>query len=531
MPVAVVSLERTMPQSDRVYAGSVRSWKVEDITFEVEGRVEWVLEPGTQIEGPIYKSNGELSPGTQIAQLDESRFLTALQSAQTQVGIAELKRDGIQTRIAEALPTEIRAAEVELKQAQSDVERNQRLVDRNAGAVKNLEAARTARDTAQAKLDGLKARALEAKAELKSAEAAIAQAMLSVKDAERDIKDTKLHAPFRGQLAAIHVVPGSLAGKQSKVATVQMMNPIKVELEISAEASRRIKLGDNLNVTFSTGGREPETAEASVYAIAPSADNATRTFTLTLLVANRKLPPEVPEGLAAAELATTTALWRVGLGILPPSDKNAYYMPENGLHTDSTGDYVWRVTNFKAGEPTQRVLKVEKLYVKLGDESVPFLGQTRFRTVSILPDQRFQPELDLFAIDLVVDGQRPKEWSGDTMLLDKGTRWLLRPGDVVEVVLSTENTQPGFFLPIEAIHEQSGRTSIFVVEEEGTFQKVKQVQVTISEIQGDRTTTVRRVEAVSDDTKLDGARVVVEGTHYLTDGQEVVITQVSEEWQ
>ena len=525
LPVTVMQLMETTPSNGRLYVGSVRSWKIEDIAFEVDGRVEWVVEPGTPIEGRTYKADGDLlSPGTQIAQLDDERFLTALESAKSEVKIETLRRDGIQLQVDESLPAEIASAKSQHDLATTEYQRNQRLVAQNAGARKNLNKAKAALDETQAALDGLSAKLLLTKADVKSAEAGIEQAIQAQKDAQRNLDDTKLYSAFRGKIAAIHVVPGSLASQQAKVATIQMMNPIKVELEVSAETSRHVQLGETVTLTLSTAADQPQTAEASVYAISPSADNATRTFTLTLLVVNRKMESEIPEGIDAASAASTSGLWRVGLGILPPTDDGTYYMPEDGLHSDNRGDYVWRVTNFAATEPTQRVLSVEKLYVKPGDVSVPFLGKVRFRTVSIRPDQNFKPDADLFASDLFVGGEQTSEWTGVTMLFEHGSRWLLRPGDVVQVDLAGKDAVPGLFVPIEAIQESSGRTSVFVIESTGDGSTVKEVEVRVPNDQGSQATSARRIEPTTESINLEGQNIVVEGVHYLIDGQTVVVT-------
>ena len=355
--------------------------------------------------------------------------------------------------------------------------------------------------------------------------------MQAQKDAQRNLDDTNLYSAFRGQVAAIHVAPGSLAGKQSPVATIQMMNPIKVELQISAATSRRMELGRTLTLSLTTAVDRQETAEATVYAIAPSADNATRTFTLTLLVLNRKVELEIPESIDAGSIASTPNLWRVGLDILPPTDEGVYYMPENGLHSDDKGDYVWRVINFKADAPTQRVLKVGKLYVKTGDVSMPFLGKARFRTVEVLPKQDFDPANDLFASDLLVNGERSRDWVGDTMLLDQGSGWLLRPGDVVQVDLSRQIGKAGLYVPIEAIHETAGRTSVFVVDTSGDKSTVKEIEVSVVDDHGPQVKSILRVEPATENIDLEGRQIVVEGVHYLVDGQQVAVTRVTGEDQ
>ena len=187
-----------------------------------------------------------LSEGTQVAQLDEQRFQTALESAKSKVRIETLRRDGLQLQLDESLPAEIRSAEAKFNLAQTELNRNQRLVQQGAGSGKKLDAAQAEFDAARSALDGLNAKLAQAKAEVQSAAAGIEQANQAVIDAQRNLNDTRLFSAFPGQVADVQVVPGSLAGPGSQVATVQMMNPIKVDVEVSAELSRRLVVGEEI---------------------------------------------------------------------------------------------------------------------------------------------------------------------------------------------------------------------------------------------------------------------------------------------
>lgn len=523
LPITVLTLTESTPSSNRLYTGAVRSWKIEDIAFEVSGRVNWVVEPGMEVEGRTFRADGTLlSPGTQLAQLDEQRYQSALEAAKSSVRIETIRRDSLQVQVDESLPAEIASARSQYDLALSEVQRNERLVQQNAGSGRNLNAARADFDSAKAKLDGLNAKLLQAKADVLSAEAAIEQAIQSQNDAQRDLSDTRLYSAFPGQVAATHVVPGSLSGPNSTVATVQMMNPIKVELEISADKSRQMMQGDNITLSLTTSEDTVETVEAAVYSIAPSADNATRTFTLTLLVVNRQVRIALPEGVTGTALATTPNLWRVDLDILPDVPEGVYYMPESGMRTDAQGNYVWRVTNLSAGESSKRVLKVAKLYVSPGGIRVPFLGQAFFRTVEVLPGQEFNPAADFFATDVLVGGEPSQGWSGDRLVLGTDQRWLLRPGDLVQVDLSGQANSTGIYVPVEAINEESGRTFVYVVKGD----VVEKIEVQASNIVGK---SLHRITPIDESVNLAGMKIAVEGVHYLQDGQKVAIVGTSGE--
>ncbi len=517
LPVTVMQLSETTPRAKRLYSGSVRSWKSEDLTFQVDGRVKWVLEPGTPVEGRTFRNDGSiLSMGTQIAQLDQERFVTAVESARSKVRIETLRRDGLQIQVESSLPAELSAAQVQFELAQKERDRNERLVQQNAGAGKNLDRAIADFNLAKSKIDELKAKLLQAKAEVRSADAAIEQAQQALQDAERDLENTRLYSAFPGQIAAVQVVPGSLAGPNATVATVQMMNPIKVEVEISAEMSREMLPGENLTLGLITGQRKQQTVEASVYSIAPSADNSTRTFTLTLLVVNKLFDDADDDPSTSASRAKTRNLWRLGLGILPPVPSGMYYMPAKAIYADGKGDFVWKVTNFGADDPVQSTLRVEKLYIKRGDTRVPFLGKTEFQTVEVLPNQDFKPQRDLFTMELVIDGEETTEWDGDTVYLQRGQRWMLRPGDLAQIDLAREPQPRGIYVPVTAVHEDAGNTYVFLAED-GV---AKKTEVSVDNVVG---SSRHRITPVNDGINLRGKQIVVEGVHYLLDNQPISV--------
>lgn len=523
LPVSVILLSEQQPKTSRTYAGSVRSWKTENIAFEVSGRVKWVVEPGTEIEGRTYDPDGNvLSSGTQIAQLDDERFVSAVEAAKSQEEIAILQRDSVQVQIDSVLPAEIAAAKSDLELAQSEFARNKRLVAQGAGSRKSLEQAKSSAEAAQSKLDGLNAKLKQTRAELKSADASIAAASQALKDAKRDLADTKLYSAFRGIVADVFVVPGSLSNSSSEVATIQMMNPIKVEMEISSEMSRTIQVSDTIPLRLKTPDNKQETVQSTAYAIAPSADNATRTFKLTLLVGNRKVEAPLPVELRDKTFARAKSLWRVDLDILPETEDGIWYMPANGIYEDDRGSFVWKVADLKIGEPVRRVLTLKKLYVNPGDVSIPFLGKMRFRTVEIAPGQEFDPKADFFVGEVRIAGGDTKTWAGGKMLLDAGDRWLLRPGDVVDVDLTPQSQAAGIYVPIEAIHEDAGETFVFTVESSDNQTVARRVKIDVIAEDSGHATSLQRIQSL-DGKPLAGSLVVTEGVHYLADGEAVNI--------
>ena len=88
----------------------------------------------------------------------------------------------------------------------------------------------------------------------------------------------------------------------------------------------------------------------------------------------------------------------------------------------------------------------------------------------------------------------------------------------VQVDLSGETIQAGFYVPVEAINEDSGRTYVYAVNGDA----VERIEVRVSNAVG---RSQHRIEAVDDSVDLDGRQIVVEGVHYLLDGQKVSVVE------
>ena len=73
-PVTVLELREINPIKPLQLTGSVNSWKDEDISFEVDGRVEWIVEMATNLEGRWKEDNVVNVQGDVLARLDERSY-------------------------------------------------------------------------------------------------------------------------------------------------------------------------------------------------------------------------------------------------------------------------------------------------------------------------------------------------------------------------------------------------------------------------------------------------------------------------
>ena len=524
-PVTVQTLRKQAPPEASLVSANVGSWKTERIGFEVGGRVEWVVEPNTQIEGRIKDQEGEiLIEGTPVARIDEEPYRLKLASAKARVAQSKQQIAAAEIEFNNTIPAQIVSAEAEKKLAQSNYDRTKGLRERNAVSQSELDRDAANLSVAEAKLAQLQATLNAKKEEVASLKAQLLEAQQTERDAERDLENCTLYASFNGQIAEVAVVPGSVVSVGQEVAMLQMIDPIKVEVEVSAADSRRLRHRQRIPVmvTLPDGGQE--VAEGFLYQIDSVADSATRTFTMTILLLNER----VTDREVNSQIALTDQLWRLDFKFLPGRKEGQLFVPERGLLKDDNGHWLWKVENVEIGEafPADRILKVTRLPVKLGDMRIPFLGNWFFQEV-IIEDKNFDPDRNFVTSSLRVQTRTPEEWDGDTVFLSSEGQWKFRPGDVVRVDLSSEDLTDGYFVPMETIVREDGQSFLYVVEEEGREPKVRKLEIQVVEAGENNSSSMRRIKPVGN-SSLEGLKYVAQGAHYLRDGEAVKVVPAAE---
>lgn len=533
-PVSTLTLTQTRPGVTAEVAGSVVSWKTEQIGFEVGGRVRRVIEPNETVEGRVVANHHKgklLSPGTPLAELDDERFQIAVQSARAGIEIIRRQIEAVQIDIAQRLPAEISAAEAERQRAELDLGRHRALVAKSATTQSQLDQAEAAMATTEANLARSKAELASRQAELRSLEAQALQAEQRLADEQRNLENTVLYSSFPGQVAATHIAPGSYVQPGDPAVTVQLMDPVLIEFELSAEASRGFQHGDSLRVRTIDQNKQPHELYASVYMTDAAADPQTRTFTVRLFARNQRMQMAPPPGFEGKQIARTTDLLPLNLGpVLSGSEQ--LFAEEESIHHDDEGAFLWKAVNRRLGEVAHgnnRLLEVEKLRIDAGSVSVPFLGNWNFTPVSVRSDQDFDPERDLIAGKLIVEEGDADSWNGKWMLYDRGG-WLLRPGELVQVELSAHASAPGFYVPMNAIRHESGKTYVFVIDAAASDQPLaRRVDVSVAPADAvlSSQAPLERIEPLQPDALVAGMQLVMRGAHYLTDGDAVVVINKS----
>ena len=112
---------------------------------------------------------------------------------------------------------------------------------------------------------------------------------LNVSKAEVDlikaqIDKTEIKAPFNGIVGLKSVSEGSYITPSTVIASLQNINPIKIDFSIPEKYSGSVKIGDQIN--FKVVG-DDEKYNAKVYAIEPKIDPITRTLKIRAIYSNQ----------------------------------------------------------------------------------------------------------------------------------------------------------------------------------------------------------------------------------------------------
>lgn len=510
-PVAVITLEEMDPEVELRLTGSTEPWRDEHIGFEVPGRVKWVIEEGSEVQGRLHDSKGkQITKGDVLARLDDTRYQLAVRTAEASVAASEAKAAATKIELEEVLTEQLAAAEAELARAKRDYDRIKGLIKRDAASEVELYRDEAAFKVATANVNRIKASIGAKKAELKAIHSQTAQAKEAAESARKDLADCVLVAPFSGQVAKVHAIPGAIVQAGKPVVTLIMMDPISVEVRVSPDVERH--LGERDAVDVFPPGSGVDRVRGVVWVKDTVADPSTRTFKVKLLVRNQRVPLNEPDDPSTKDLPRITNVWPIAR-----ERQNDPHSPVgvevSTIYKDKSGQaYVWHVAGRSANQrhlAQDPVLTLKKVPVELGDRIVPLVGLYYFRVLKeaggLAPER-----------DLVASGVPAGFSDGGRALLIKD-RWLLRPGDLVDVSLHPEGPGPGLYVPMSAVlPESEGTGAVFVVEDS----RAVKVPVTVGEKVGElcRVTPSRP----EDSARLrEGAGLIRDGVHYLVPDEPV----------
>lgn len=509
-PVSVLELRKLDPTRRLQLTGAVQSWKEEDIGFEVRGRVDWIIREGEEVEGRTYDENGKLlTEGTVLARLDNERHSLAVDSVAADLKANQADAEATRIEIEEVLPAQLKASIAEMKRAAAEFEREKGLLAKEAGTKTDYDRAEADYLTADARVDQTKASISSKRADLGRMQARVKQAEEALKGAKLDLRDCDLYSPFEGRVADVLIISGAFADPGRPVVRVVVMDPIKIEVAVSAATDRMVAVGDIVQV-YPPGMDRPE--DGWVYTKQTVADPNTRTFGLSIMVRNRQVPVDYPQDADFGDLPQVMELHRCHRLYIRKGSPYAVF--SEAVLTDDKGPYVWKAVGTEHGQaPEDRnpILTVRKVRIGLGDRRRSILG----RVLRELTDMGELTPRDMLIAD-------PPEGlkSGDKVVFMR-KRWLFRPGDVAGVLIGARRYDAGFYVPMDAVKPiDDERGNVFIVQDG----RAKQVKVRLSGYIDD-SVQIKAEDSEGTGLLKEGALLINSNVHFLVPDEPVAVAK------
>jgi hypothetical protein len=518
--VQVLLLEETDPSQDLRLTGSTVSWRTEEIAFEVGGRVAWIVEEGTEVYAPWGEGKGD-----EVARLDDRRYLVAVDAAKAAYDSAVAEQATLQAELDHVIPANMEAAKATTNFRRAEVTRYQEAIKTNAVSKSDLDEKQAALRVSIANEKEIEANGIAITAKIKSAGARSAVENENIRQARINLDDCVMRSPYPAKVEKVHTIPGAVVAAGEPACTLTVMNPIKVVVSISEADSRKVKIGDAARI-FPPHSKI-KMHSGSVFNKSTTADPNTRTFDIELITRNYKLAQELPDDPAIQALPRVSDLFyplSISSSVPRPREKGAvvsndepWFLNENCIYGDETdGYFVWRVkgqTRESLAHLDGPVLTIEKVTIKLGTEKVNAFGL--YKANEVERDGSIKATDIFAAVSQTETGMK----TGDQVAYVR-EEWLFRPGALVPVELDTVAPSKGLFVPMKAIQKvQGGGPTLFVVNEDPEGgQRVKQIDIKITATVGE----MMRVEGAG---IAAGAKVVLDGAHYLVDGDAVSIAE------
>ncbi|WP_076413990.1 efflux RND transporter periplasmic adaptor subunit [Shewanella sp. UCD-KL12] len=284
--VSVVQVENRALSPKIMVIGSVHSRSNAELTAGIDGKLDWVQEAGTRVAA------GEVVAKLETIRLSLQKEQQEAQIEYEQVGLTRLTKE---LKRLEKLVVSKNASETELDKARSD------------------------KDLAAANLK---------------------LAQIKLKMILDDIRRTEVKAPFAGIITERTRQAGEDIGRSASIVSITDPDNLEIRLHAPLKHSRRVKVGDELNIYHSEGE-----FHANIRSLIPVSDIRSQTFEARI-----DLPIEMQDAFSVGELVSLA---------LPIAPKQlTTLVPRDAIILRSTGAYVFKIDLDN---------KAVKIAVELGD--------------------------------------------------------------------------------------------------------------------------------------------------------------------
>lgn len=312
--------------------GSFVAKESSDVAPQAAGRViETPVDVGDFVKkGQLIARLDDRDPRLRLEQAEasEQQAQAAVRQAQSRIGLG-----AGQPFDANAVPEVLSAkaasesAAAQAKQAEADAKRYENLVMTGDVSRSAYEKARTSADTALAQANSARQQyeaTLNAARQnfqgVTGAQASLESMHAQTELARKALEDTLIRAPFAGYVSARPIANGQYVALTARIATVLLITPIKLELQVPELNAPQMKL--NANVEASVPGYPERIFNGKVTGINPAIDPNSRTFTVIAEFAN-------------ADLALKPGMFATARILLPGSSLGIF-VPRTSINTDPT---------------------------------------------------------------------------------------------------------------------------------------------------------------------------------------------------
>jgi len=154
-------------------------------------------------------------------------------------------------------------------------------------------------------------------------------AKADIENINAQIAKTEIHAPFSGTIGLRYISEGAYVTSDTRIATLQSTNPVKIDFSIPQRYAHSIAVGNSVSIKTNTGKQYL----AKIYALEPKIDPATRSLQVRASCSNER-GELTPGSYVTVDLDLNDV-------------KNAISIPTQALALDITGE---RVFVYKNGE-------------------------------------------------------------------------------------------------------------------------------------------------------------------------------------
>jgi multidrug resistance efflux pump len=259
--------------------GTLRARRIAVLGSQVSGRVAEVL----------VDVGDRVTAGQPVVRLDPVFFRLAVEAREAELANTHARLTTLAAARA-AAAAQIDAAQAEAADAALNHERMRALWEKPDGsepsiARRQFDDALTRDRAAQARVAVAKAGLDEVTARIAEANNGIALAEVALKQARQNLTESEIRAPYAGAVTRRLVDPGASATSAPVTDLMEIQETTVLFLECSIPQGYAGRISTGTALTFTIDG-QPDTHQATITAVVPALDAATRTLRLRAEIDN-----------------------------------------------------------------------------------------------------------------------------------------------------------------------------------------------------------------------------------------------------